>query len=123
MQLALAAGSLAGALAVATGAFGAHALKAKLSAEALAWWQTAVQYHFVHALALLAVGLLARQAPPSSLLSTAAAAFVAGLVLFSGSLYAMSLGAPRWLGAVAPLGGTAWIVAWCCLVAHALREA
>ena len=123
MQIVLGCGALAGALAVGTGAFGAHALKSRLTAEALGWWQTAVLYHFVHALALVALGLLLRQVPRSVLLEVAAGGFLVGLVLFSGSLYSMSLGAPRWFGAITPLGGSAWIVAWLCLAAYAFTRA
>jgi uncharacterized membrane protein YgdD (TMEM256/DUF423 family) len=106
-------GALAGAAGVALGAFGAHALKARLAPEALAIWQTAVQYHFWHALALVAIGIvIALALPGSTVLKWAGWLMVAGLVLFSGSLYALALGGARWLGAITPFGGTAWIVAW-----------
>jgi uncharacterized membrane protein YgdD (TMEM256/DUF423 family) len=82
------------ALAVAAGAFGAHGLEGRLSAEALDWWHTAARYHAWHALCI-------------------------GLVLFSGSLYLMALTGHRWLGAITPLGGTAWIVAWVVLATAA----
>jgi uncharacterized membrane protein YgdD (TMEM256/DUF423 family) len=90
------------------GAFGAHGLKSRLSAEMLAVWQTAVQYHAWHALGLLAVGLLL----PSPWSRAAGLLLVAGIVLFSGSLYALALGAPRVLGAVTPFGGLALIAGW-----------
>jgi uncharacterized membrane protein YgdD (TMEM256/DUF423 family) len=115
-------GALAGAAGVALGAFGAHALKARLAPEALAIWQTAVQYHFWHALALITIGLLIALAlPGSTALKWAGWLMVAGLVLFSGSLYALALGAPRGLGAITPLGGTAWIVAWILLAWAVIR--
>lgn len=115
--------ALAGASAVACGAFGAHALRDVLDERALATWRTAVDYQFWHALALLAVALLARShAPPLPALRTATWAFLIGLVLFCGSLYALALGAPRFLGAITPLGGVGFIVGWLALALHALRE-
>jgi len=104
-------------LAVITGAFGAHALKARLSVEQLGWWQTAVQYHFIHALGLLAIGVLLRSWPSTSGaapggLGSSALWLQIGIVIFSGSLYAMALGAPRWFGAITPLGGLAFLIGW-----------
>jgi uncharacterized membrane protein YgdD (TMEM256/DUF423 family) len=93
---------------VALGAFGAHGLKARLSAEALGVWQTAVQYHAWHSLGLLAVGLSIE----SIWAKAAAWLLVAGILLFSGSLYALALGAPKGLGIVTPLGGLAFIAGW-----------
>lgn len=113
--------ALLGALGIVLGAFGAHGLRHRLTPELLALWQTAVQYHLWHALAMLAVGLLAQQLPQSGWLRAAAALFFAGIVLFSGSLYALALGAPRFLGAAAPLGGFALIAGWLCLAAAAFR--
>jgi uncharacterized membrane protein YgdD (TMEM256/DUF423 family) len=95
-------------LAVGLGAFGAHGLKARLSADSLAVWQTAVQYHAWHALGLLAVGFLI----PSMWSKTAGVLLLAGIVLFSGSLYALALGAPRALGVLTPVGGLAFILGW-----------
>jgi uncharacterized membrane protein YgdD (TMEM256/DUF423 family) len=103
-------GAVLGALAVVLGAFGAHALKERLGPEELAWWQTAVQYHGAHALAIVLYGVFAERAGRKPW--PAAPLFAAGIVLFSGSLYAMALGAPRWLGAVTPLGGLAFIAGW-----------
>jgi uncharacterized membrane protein YgdD (TMEM256/DUF423 family) len=116
-------GALAGALGVALGAFGAHALKARLSAEMLAIWQTAVQYHFWHALALVTIGIvIALALPGSTALRWAGWLMVAGLVLFSGSLYALAFTGARWLGAVTPFGGTAWIAAWLLFAWAAIRS-
>jgi uncharacterized membrane protein YgdD (TMEM256/DUF423 family) len=116
-------GALAGAAAVALGAFGAHALKARLAPDQLAVWQTAVQYHFWHALALVAIGILGALAlPGSTALKWAGWLMVAGLVLFSGSLYVLVLSGARWLGAVTPFGGTAWIAAWLLLAWAVLRS-
>jgi uncharacterized membrane protein YgdD (TMEM256/DUF423 family) len=98
-------------LATACGAFGAHALKAHLSPERLQLWDTAVRYHFFHALGLIGVGLTLRSLDDGAL-RLAALLLIAGVVLFSGSLYALSLGAPRVLGVLTPLGGLAWIAAW-----------
>jgi len=117
----LAAGGLAALAAVALGAFGAHALKGRLTPEMLAVWHTAVEYHVFHALGLLAVGLVATQLPASALLKWSGWLMLAGIVLFSGSLYALALTGVRWLGAVTPAGGTAFLAAWALLVIAILR--
>jgi uncharacterized membrane protein YgdD (TMEM256/DUF423 family) len=107
----LAAAGVLLALATACGAFGAHALKTQLAPERLQLWETAVRYQFFQALGLLGIGLTLRViAAPA--LRAAAALIVAGVVLFCGSLYALSFGAPRLLGALTPLGGLAWIGGW-----------
>lgn len=120
-KLFLVLGGLAGAAGVALGAFGAHALKARLAPDMLQVWQTAVQYHLWHALALLGCGLLALHLPASAPLRWAGALMAAGIVLFSGSLYALALTGMRSLGAVTPFGGAAWIVAWLLVAWAALR--
>lgn len=107
----LSLGTLAGFLTVAFGAFGAHALAALLPAAHLAWWEKAVHYQGLHALALLGCGLLGLHVESRSLL-VAGWSFVAGLILFSGSLYLLALSGERWLGAVTPFGGTALLVGW-----------
>lgn len=109
------AGAAAMALAVGFGAFGAHGLKARVEPGALAWWATGAQYHAYHALGLFAVGWVASWSPHPRLVKAAGVALLAGIVLFSGSLYAMTLTGMRGLGAVTPIGGTAWIVGWVCL--------
>jgi len=109
------------ALGVALGAFGAHALKARLGAEALAVWNTGVQYHLWHALAMVLVGLAAGVIPEGPWLRTAGVLLLAGVVLFSGSLYALALGGPRWLGAVTPFGGAAFILGWAAFAVAAVR--
>jgi uncharacterized membrane protein YgdD (TMEM256/DUF423 family) len=102
---------VAGASAVLLGAFGAHALQTVLDTRTLELWHTAVNYHVWHALALvLAVGLGAGRSR-----RVAIAAFALGIVLFSGSLYALALGAPRWAGIITPFGGLAFIVGWVAL--------
>ncbi len=114
-------GALNAFLAVGLGAFGAHGLKARLSADMLAVFQTAVQYHFYHALGLLVVGLLVSQWPTVGLLKIAGWVMFAGIVVFSGSLYVLSITGIRWLGAITPLGGTAFLVAWLLLIIAFIR--
>jgi uncharacterized membrane protein YgdD (TMEM256/DUF423 family) len=106
----VAAGATLGGLAVALGAFGAHALKQRIGAEALDWWHTAVQYQMWHALAVTALGLsgFTWARVPAWLMT-------AGTIVFAGTLYAMALGAARWLGAVTPVGGLAMICGWALL--------
>ena len=99
------------ALATACGAFGAHALRNQLAPERLQLWETAVRYQFFQALGLIGVGLALRSCDGGAL-RAAAALIVAGVVLFSGSLYGLSLGAPRALGLLTPVGGLAWIGGW-----------
>jgi uncharacterized membrane protein YgdD (TMEM256/DUF423 family) len=107
--------------AVALGAFGAHALKARLAPDLMPVYQTAVQYHFWHALGLLAVGILLLHKPESGALVAAAWLLAAGIVLFSGSLYLLALSGVRGLGAVTPIGGAAFLAAWACLAWAAWR--
>jgi len=107
-------GSLSAGLAVALGAFGAHALKARLAPDLLAVYETGVRYQLTHALALLAVAWACTRWPGAAV-TTSGWLFVAGTVLFSGSLYALSLSGIRGLGAVTPIGGVAWIAGWLCL--------
>ena len=109
--------------AVGLGAFGAHALKARLAPDMQAIWQTAVQYHAWHALGLLAAGLLMMQRPDAPGASLAAWLFVAGIVLFSGSLYALALSGVRGLGAVTPFGGVAFLAGWLAFAWAAWRAA
>jgi uncharacterized membrane protein YgdD (TMEM256/DUF423 family) len=110
-------GALSGCLAVAAGAFGAHALRDRLSADMLSVFQTGVTYQMYHALALVGLGiLLARFSTDGSVwLSASAWLFVAGTLLFSGSLYALALSGTTWLGAITPLGGLAFLAGWLAL--------
>lgn len=118
----LALGSIGMLLAVALGAFGAHALKQTLAPELMATYETAVNYHFIHALGLLAVGLLALHLPASSgTLRWAGILMAAGLLLFSGSLYALSLSGIRGLGVLTPVGGVALLAAWLLLAVAVVR--
>ncbi len=114
-------GAINAFLAVGLGAFGAHALKAKLSPEMLTIWQTAVQYHLPHAVGLIAVGILIHLLPHGQFLSWAGWLLVAGMLLFSGSLYVLALSGLRWLGAITPLGGVALLGAWAALAAAVLK--
>ncbi len=109
--------SLSAMLAVVFGAFGAHALKSRLDDYAMGVFQTAVQYHFYHSLALLAVGVIALSQPQTALLRSSGWLFIVGMVVFSGSLYLLSISGLRWLGAITPLGGLAFIAGWACLAA------
>lgn len=115
------AGALLMLLAVILGAFGAHALRAQLSAARLASFQVGVSYHQLHALALVLVGTVAHVTPHSRWISWAAALFGAGIVLFAGSIYAMTFGAPRGFGMVAPVGGLSFMAGWACVAMHAWR--
>jgi uncharacterized membrane protein YgdD (TMEM256/DUF423 family) len=114
-------GSFGMLLAVAMGAFGAHALKKTLAPDVMAIYETAVHYHIYHALGLLAVGLLALHLPEAALPRWAGILMAAGLVLFSGSLYVLSLSGIRWLGAVTPFGGVAFMAAWLLLAVAVAR--
>jgi uncharacterized membrane protein YgdD (TMEM256/DUF423 family) len=108
-------GALACMLAVLLGAFGAHALRGKLTADLLAIYQTGVQYHFWHALGLLAIGIVAIYLPASAPLKWAGWLMLTGIVIFSGSLYLLAITGVRWLGAITPVGGTAFIASWALL--------
>src|ERR1044071_9390539 len=107
--------SILGGLAVALGAFGAHALKARLSADMLQIFETGVRYHFYHALALGLVVVAIQYWPKTNLPTLAGWLFIAGIVIFSGSLYLLAITGIRWLGAITPIGGVAFIAGWACL--------
>ena len=113
-------GAVAGLTGVAAGAFGAHALRHRLATDLLEIYETAVRYQLIHALALLAAGWASGRWPGAA--STAAGwLFVAGMLVFSGSLYILALSGARWLGAVTPLGGLALLGGWLCLILAAAR--
>ena len=118
----LAVGAAALMFGVVAGAFGAHALASQLDAKSLQTFETAVRYHLIHGLGLLAVGILVRSGvgAPAGL---AGALMTAGIVLFSGSLYWLAVGGPSWLGPVTPLGGLCLIAAWGCLFVALIRAA
>ncbi|MFQ5612415.1 MAG: DUF423 domain-containing protein [Anaerolineae bacterium] len=119
-RLFFALGSLSALLAVAAGAFGAHALRERLSADLLATFETGARYQMYHALGLLAVAWAVTRWP-GALTTAAGWLFLAGTVLFSGSLYVLSLSGLRWLGAITPLGGVAFLAGWLCLAWSAWR--
>jgi uncharacterized membrane protein YgdD (TMEM256/DUF423 family) len=119
-RLFFAIGSLSAFLGVALGAFGAHALKARLDADMLGTFEVGVRYQMYHALALLAVGW-AHTRWPGTMLTAAGWLFVAGTVIFSGSLYLLSVTGARWLGAVTPIGGLTLLAGWLCLAWAAWR--
>jgi uncharacterized membrane protein YgdD (TMEM256/DUF423 family) len=109
-----AVGAVLGALGVAAGAFGAHALRHGLAPAMLEVFETATRYQLVHALAMV-VTALAFERRPSAVLAAAGWLFGAGVVLFSGSLYALSLVGPTWWGIVTPFGGVSFLAGWTCL--------
>jgi len=111
-----------GFLAVSLGAFAAHALRDRLSPELLNTFQTGVQYHMYHALALFGIGLMMINFPASSILRISAYLMLAGLVFFSGSLYLLSITGIRWLGAITPIGGVFFLVAWALIVWFAAKQ-
>ncbi|ADI28317.1 DUF423 domain-containing protein [Geobacillus thermoleovorans] len=114
-------GALNAFLAVALGAFGAHGLEGKIPDRYLEIWKTAVQYQMFHALGLLVVGLLAGKAPNVGLIGAAGWVMFAGIVLFSGSLYVLSVTQIKPLGAITPFGGVAFLIAWVMIGYAALK--
>ena len=113
--------ALSGFFAVVVGAFAAHGLKSVLAPAMIEVVKTAVQYQMYHALVLLLVGLWLAHKPDTSGLKASGLAFILGALLFSGSLYALALGAPRWLGPVTPLGGLCFLLGWIFLLSAAWR--
>lgn len=106
-------GAALGLLAVGLGAFGAHGLEGKLDAKATGWWETATLYALVHAAVITGIGLAKKTGLAG--LDASGAALIVGVLIFSGTLYAMALGAPRWFGAITPLGGLAMLAGWALL--------
>ena len=120
-RLFFAIGSGFALIAVITGAFGAHTLKTKLSPDMLQIFEVAARYQMYHALGLIAVAWAASQWS-SQLITASGWLFVAGIVIFSGSLYILSLTDIRWLGAITPIGGAAFIIGWACLLWAIIRS-
>jgi uncharacterized membrane protein YgdD (TMEM256/DUF423 family) len=116
-------GAVFGFLVVAFGAFAAHGLRGRLGERPMAVFETGVEYHALHALALLLVGVLGGRPGPTLALRVAGWAFTVGILLFSGSLYLLALSGAGWLGAITPFGGTAFLVGWAALTWHAARSA
>ncbi len=108
-------GALLGGLSVAAGAFGAHALAAQLTEKALSTFETGARYQMYHALGLVAVGLTIYATGGNGLLTAAGYLFIIGTIVFSGSLYSLSVSGVKILGAIAPIGGTAFLAGWVCL--------
>jgi uncharacterized membrane protein YgdD (TMEM256/DUF423 family) len=120
VRIFLSIAAILGGLSVAGGAFASHALKEKLSERAIAIFETGARYQMYHALALLMVALLLSRAEAAqSILIAAGVAFIVGVVIFSGSLYTLSLTDIKWLGAITPLGGVAFMIGWSCLAVAA----
>ena len=115
-------GSVNALIGVILGAFGAHGLKLWMAPDLLTVYKTAVQYQFYHAIGLLFIGLLSHQFPAQLLIKLAGWLMFSGIVIFSGSLYALSLTSTRWLGAITPIGGTAFIVSWILLIVAIIRH-
>lgn len=122
MKLFIILGSLSAFFGVGLGAFGAHGLKSRVAPEMLVVWQTGVQYHLVHALALLLIGIICHLVPDDSLVRAAGWALLIGTLLFSGSLYVMVLSGIRPLGMITPLGGIAFLIGWLLLTMAAWRS-
>ena len=118
----LALGCINAMLVVLIGAFGAHALKARLTVENMAVFQTGVQYHFYHAVGLILLGLIALQIPITPYLRWSGWLMLVGIVLFSGSLYALSITNIHWLGMITPFGGLAFIIAWLLLTIGIIKS-
>lgn len=112
------AAAMTGFLAVALGAFGAHALEPSFSAQQAGWWATGTLYALVHSAAALAITVSHR----TGLVRAGGWAFVLGALVFSGSLYALALGAPRWAGAITPIGGISFLAGWAMCALDALRD-
>ena len=121
-KLFLISGSVSAALAVILGAFAAHALKSRLAADSLAAFQTGVHYHLIHSVGLVLVGLLARDVGRGALIGYAGGVMLAGIVLFSGSLYALSTTGVRSLGMITPFGGLLLILSWVLLAVSVARS-
>ncbi len=120
-QLFVILGALMAFLSVALGAFGAHGLQGKLSAEMLDIYQTGVQYHMIHALGLILIGLLAGLWGSGTWLNAAGWALLTGIIIFSGSLYMLSMTGIKWLGAITPIGGVAFLIGWILVVVAAAK--
>lgn len=114
--------AILGGFSVMAGAFGAHALSGKISERGIEIFETAARYQMYHALALLLLGVLLKNTQsPQPLITIAGTAFIVGVAIFSGSLYALSLTGIKWLGAITPLGGVAFIAGWGCLAIATLK--
>lgn len=120
-KLFLSIAAINGFLSVALGAFGAHGLRGKLADNLFRAFETGVQYHFYHTLALLAVGLLLQRMQGNAALLASGWLFVVGILLFSGSLYGLAFGGPKVLGPITPLGGVCFLLGWIALFLGVIR--
>jgi uncharacterized membrane protein YgdD (TMEM256/DUF423 family) len=118
----IASGALLMLAGVILGAFGAHGLQSLLTPKQLSSYVTGVTYQQLHSMGLVLTGVIAQVTPPSPWLKRAAVLFVVGIALFSGSIYALAFGAPRWFGMLAPVGGTSFMLGWAAVATHALRS-
>ncbi|NIK80289.1 uncharacterized membrane protein YgdD (TMEM256/DUF423 family) [Paenibacillus castaneae] len=116
MQAFVTLGCIFMVLAVGIGAFGAHALKSRITPDKLKVYEVGVQYHIAHALGLILIGLLVNQYPDAQIIVTAGWFLVAGIILFSGSLYVLSIAKARFLGPITPLGGLSFMIGWALVV-------
>lgn len=114
---------IAGLTGVLAGSFGAHGLRAKLSPEMLEVFETGARYHLIHAVALLALGGFMAASSRSTILNWTAWLFALGIIVFSGSLYALAITGHKWLGMITPLGGSMFIIGWLCVIVFAIRAA
>lgn len=115
-------GAINAFLSVALGAFGAHGLEGKIEPKYLETWETGVQYQMFHALGLVAIGIIAGNVPASSLLSWSGWLMLIGIILFSGSLYVLSVSGIKVLGAITPFGGVSFLIAWVLLIVFAVKH-
>ncbi|MBS4218838.1 DUF423 domain-containing protein [Bacillus sp. FJAT-49711] len=122
MKIFIIIGAINAFLAVALGAFGAHGLEGKLEPKYLEVWKTGVTYQMFHALGLIAIGIIGRNIPVSSLLSWSGWTMLIGIILFSGSLYILSTSGIKVLGAITPLGGIAFLISWVLLIVFAVKH-
>ena len=122
MKLFILLGSLNALIGVALGAFGAHGLKTKVAPEMLTVWNTAVQYHLIHALGLLLIGILVHLMPAAPLIKSGGWSILLGILLFSGSLYALVLTGIKLLGIITPFGGVAFLIGWLLIAIAAWRH-
>ncbi|MBE0339220.1 DUF423 domain-containing protein [Paenibacillus sp. 23TSA30-6] len=122
MKILLGLGCIMMVLAVVLGAFGAHALKKRLSADMMSIFQTGIQYHIAHGLGLILLGVVAGNLVHSSLIVTAGWVMLAGILLFSGSLYALSLSGVKKLGAITPIGGVAFLASWVLVIVAVVQD-
>ncbi|MFD1708689.1 DUF423 domain-containing protein [Siminovitchia sediminis] len=121
MKLFIIIGAINALLAVGLGAFGAHGLEGKVEPKYLDTWETAVKYQMYHALGIIAIGLLSGHVSASSLLNWSGWLMLIGIIIFSGSLYALTLSGIKILGAITPIGGVAFLVAWVLLIVFAVK--